>query len=347
MKNIFDVEQSKKLCAPNYPRGVKFIKRIVLDRSLVTYRDTDNVRVLKQKTDEIRPLMDSFTVNGYLHTQNPPTIKIDPDNSSRFIGLSGFHRDLASSLLGWKTMIYDVLEFENPKAEQLHKTQTNHHKCPALSMTEADVIKQLKEAVNNKIVANDDSELIIFLDELAADKTEKTRAKIFKKFRKHVGTSTTLMTYHSSGGASSTEEFAVKYSLPLNGDKRKVQTGKLGYANDTPTPKTSLVSAKKLSAEYGGEPVYFYTWIPDPKEAPALYRQREDCKKRFDDFMMEEYNFIQKLVEKCGMKLEIEDIKNQHPFKFGGFYAQDITPCSEKHGRPKEEGVVDIFGNPA
>lgn len=349
MKNIFDVELSKKLCPPNYAKGVHFKKRIVLDRSLVTYRDNDNVRTLKQKTQDVGKLIDSFSVNGFIHSRNPPTIQVDPDNPNRFIGLSGFHRDLAASLMGWKTMLYDVVECETPKAEILHKSYTNQtkdHICPAISMTEADYIKQIKTAVNTNVIKNNDDEVKSFLNELALDKTEKQKAKIFKKFRKHIGTSTTLVNYHSSGGACSTEEFAIKWNLPVNGDKRKIESGKLGYANDTPTPKTSLVSAKKLSEEYDGETVYFYTWIPDPKEAPALYRQREEHKQKFDEFMLQEYKFIQKLVEKCGVKLSIAEIEKHHPFKFGGFYAQDITPCAEKDGKPREEGIVDIKGNP-
>lgn len=346
-KPIFDIEKSKNLCPPTYPKGVLFKKRITVKLRDITFPSTGNPRVYQVKTNELGPLVDSFTVNGYIHTQSPPTVKVDPENKDRFIGLSGYHRSTAAKMLGWETMMVDVLEFDSPKDERVHKTQTNAHKTPFIPMTIEDYLKQIKEAIACNEIENDDTDIKLFIEEIAFDKTEKTKEKLFKKLRSHVSTSTTLLTYHTSKGASSTQEFAKKFNLPFDGDKRYKESGdKLAYMNHYSTPKTSLVSAKKLSKEYKGQDVLFYTWIETPKESPALERQRIDHLESFNKFMQEEYEFIQMIAEKCGAKLNIGDIAKYHPFKFAGFLAQDITPDASKGGRPREEGVVDVYGNP-
>jgi hypothetical protein len=346
MKPIFDVEKSKQLCPPLYSNGVTYRKRIVLPLDKITYPPTGNPRILKVKANELGPLEDSFTVNGYILSEPPPTIKIDPENLDRFIGLSGFHRSIVAKRIGWNTMMFDVLEFDSPKAERIHKNQTNNHKTPFIPMTIADYIKQVKEAISCNEIENEDKEVIQFIDLIALDKTDAQRKQIFNKFRKHVGTSTTLLQYHTGKGISSTQEFAEINNLPVDGDTRYVQTGKkLGYINSSSTPKTSLVSAKKLSFEYDGEDVLYYTWIETPKEAPALYAQREKHLEQFNNFMAQDCEFIQMIAKKCGHKLDITEIMKNHPFKFAGFLAQDITPDATKGGRPKEEGVVDINGN--
>lgn len=346
MKPVFDIQKSKELCPPAYyPKGVKFIKRIVLKRNIVTYGSNYNPRELQVKTNEIGPLLTSFTVNGFIHTQQPPTIKVDPNNPDRFIGLSGYHRGLTAELLGWETMVYDVLEFETPLDERKWRSISNHHKTPAISMTEDDIIKQLKEAIECKEIANDDAEIADLIDVIAADKTIPQRKKILKNLRLRVSESSTLRSYHNQGGSMSAEEFALKHNLPFDGDARYAQTNQLGYFNHSATPKTSLVGAKNKGMVYG-KPVYLYTWIEKPKAAPALYEQRKEHLESFKEFIRTDCIFVQHLAELCGVSLDLDLLIENHPFKFGGFLAQDLTPCIEKSGGAKEDGVVDVYGNP-
>jgi hypothetical protein len=349
MKTIFDVEKSKLLCPPAYEKsgkGIKFIKRIVVQIKEVTYPSTGNPRVLQVVTENLGPLLDSFTVNGYILTQSPPTVKVDPENPGRFIGLSGYHRITAAKILGWETMIFDVLEFDSPKCERVHKNTTNNHRLPHIAMTKEDIIKQIKEAITAKEIANNDSEISDFINEIADDKTEKTKKLIFKELRKRVSNSATLVNYHSKNGPSSIQEFAAKHNLACEGDNSYNQSGhKLAYMNHSASPKTTLISAKKLSKKHNNQEVLYYTWIEKPMEAPYLYTQRKEHLDRFNKFMEEECEFIQSIAERLGSKLNIEDILKIHPFKFGGFLPQDISPDASKGGLPKEEVLVNYLGN--
>ena len=186
----------------------------------------------------------------------------------------------------------------------------------------------------------------MLIDDLADDKTKATRANIFKKFRQHVSTSSTIRNYHTQGGSNSTEEFAQKYNLPYEGDGAYSSTGKLGYLTGIKTPKTALFDAKNRSMEYDGQEVEIYAWIKDnPKEAPAIYKQREDWIKKFNEFIKNDCEFIQYIVKKCGYDIPLTELIANHPVKFKGFMAQDISPDPYNGGKPKEEGIVDVHGN--
>lgn len=350
MKALFNVEESKIKCPPEklYPKGVRFKKRIVLTRGkngVVTYHKHLNPRVLHVMTDKVPELKDSFLVNGYDNTNAPPTVKVDPDNSNRFIGLSGYHRDAAAEQLGWDSMIYDVLEFDSPKDERVHRTTSNHHRFPFNVNTQDDIVKQVKEAIANKEIQNVDYEIKDLISLLAADKTPVVQKNIFKKFRSHVSASSTIRNYHTQGGQNSTKEFALEYNLPYEGDENYSKTGKLGYLTGIKTPKTTLYDAKKLSMDYNGKDVEIYSWIKDnPKEAPAIYKQREDWKTKFDEFIKQDCEFIKYIAEKCGYNIPLNKLIENHPVKFKGYMAQDISPNPLNNGNPNEQGLVDTFG---
>jgi hypothetical protein len=349
MKTLLDVQESLKQSPPKYPKGVTFKKRVVLKRGkngVVSYPPTNNPRQLDVVLSSVPDLRDSLSVNGYIYTCSPPTIKIDPNNKDRFVGLSGYHREAAAEQLGWETMIYDVLEFDSPLDERIHRTTSNHHRTPSLPNTVLDIVKQVKESVANNEIRNDDTDIKNLISILASDKTKKVQTQIFKKFREHISTSSTIRNYHTDGGDRSTIEFAEQHNIPFGGDARLAQTGKLGYITGIKTPKTTLYDAKKLSRAYGGKDVEIYAWIKDnPKEAPAIYSQREEWKLKFDEFILEDCKEIQFILKKLGFKVSLNDILAVHPLKFKGFLAQDISPNPLDNGNPKEFGVVDIHGN--
>ena len=93
--------------------------------------------------------------------------------------------------------------------------------------------------------------------------------------------------------------------------------------------------------------MYFYTWIAEPKEAPALYDQRKQHQQEFDNFILEDCEQIQYIAKKCGVDLDISELKKNHPFKFGAFCSQDITPITDKNGGPAEDGPVTWDGKSA
>jgi hypothetical protein len=349
MKTLLDVNKSLDLCPPSYPSGVIFKKRITAKRGkngIVTYPIDKNPREHHVILTKIPELRDSLLVNGYIYSCSPPTVKIDPNNKDRFIGLSGYHRDAAAEQAGWETMIYDVLEFQSPLDERKHKSTSNHHKTPSIPNTIMDIVKQVKEAVAEKEITNEDSDVKDLISVLAADKTKSAQTKIFNKFRTHVSSSSTLRNYHTEGGELSTEEFCILHNLPFGGDKFFDKTRKLGYVTGIKTPKTTLFDAKRLSQDYNGQEVEVYAWIQDnPKSAPAIYVQRQKWKDTFDKFIVDDCKSIQFLAKLSGYDISLDVLIKNHPVKFKGFLAQDISPDPMNGGKPKEEGVVDVNGN--
>ena len=349
MKTILDVQKSLEMCPPSYPKGVHFKKRIVTKRGKkgnVDYKMTLNPRQHHVHLSKVSEIRDSLLVNGYIYNCAPPTVKVDPDNKERFIGLSGYHRDAAAEAVDWDTMIYDVLEFDSPLDERKHKTVSNHHRTPFSTNTILDIVKQIKEAVEQNEIPNKDDEIKDLISILAADKTKAIQTQIFKKFRSHLPQSSTIRNYHTDGGSLSTEEFAKMYKLPYGGDASFDTTKRLGYMTGIKTPKTTLFDAKKLSAEYKGKDVEIYAWIQDnPKAAPAIYNQREKWLNTFNEFILEDCKSIQFIASLSGYDLDLNKLLKNHPVKFKGFMAQDISPDSFNGGNPKEDGVVDIYGN--
>jgi hypothetical protein len=349
MKPHFDVDLSLRLCPPNYTKGVRFKKRIVLNRGqdgVVTYNPIDNPRVMSVVQNKIPPLVDSFKVFGYRIDCSPPTIKVDPKNKNRFVGLTGFHRDAAAARLDWETMVYDIVEFDSPLDERIHVVSSNNNVLPAIPNTILDIVKQVKEALVNKEIENDDDAIRSLIESLASDKTKDAKSKIFKKLRDHISYSSTLRSYHTDGGENSTQEFAEKYNLPFEGDRRYLQSGKLGYITGIKTPKTTLFDAKNLSNTYGNIPVYIYAWIKDnPKEAPAIYKQRKYWLERFNQFVREDCEAMKNIMSAMNITVDVDKLVDNHPVKFGGFLAQDLTPDIFNGGNPKEDGLVDVNGN--
>lgn len=346
MKINFDIQKSLQLCPPKFDNGTKHLKRIVLNRDSVTYSATHQVRVYNVDTKKIPVLRDSFLVNGFLHSEPPPTIMVDPNNPKRYVGLSGWHRNAAAEQAEWESMIYDIVEFDSPKAKRIHMNITNHHKAPFIPVTLNDLVKQIKEAVTNKEITNNDKDVKDFIQIIASDKTENDRETIFKTFRRNISTSSNLLCYLSANtGDSSTGVYAEKYNLPYKGEGRYNQTGRLGYIFSQSTPKTALVESKKLYQKYGKE-VEFYAWISNPLEGKGLLDQRTKFLELFNKFIMDDCESIHFFMNQLGYNVSLKEIIDNHPVKFKGFLHQDISPDPFNNGKPKEQGIVDVHGNP-
>jgi len=345
MKALFDTKSSLEQCPPIFSDGVTWKKRIVLPRNLVSYLKQYNPRELNIVSEKIPALRDSFIVNGFINSCPPPTIKVDPNNKDRFIGLSGYHRNIAAEQAEWHTLIYDVVEFDSPKDERIHRVVTNHHKTPFTENTNDDIVKQTREAVANGEVLNDDDEIKQFISIIASDKTAKDQKIIYKKVRRHTLLSATLLTYHSGNGENSTKEFALKYNIPYRADAAYEQLDELGYITVEKHPKIMLHDAKKLSDEYDGKEISIYAYIKSPLGAPKLYKQRKEYKETFEKFIMDDCRLEQSKMARMGIDVNLDVIIKNHPIKFKGFLAQDISADPLNNGNPKEQGVVDVYGN--
>ena len=353
LRAYFDVDLSLKLCPPKNPTDRfgkvigRWLKRIVINRKWVSYDINANPRVYNIKPENVIKIRDSFEVNGFMLGQRPPGIKVDPNDKDRYVGLSGFNRDAAAGALGWETMIYDVYEFDSPKAERIYRSASNHHKTPHTDMTKMDIVKEVNAAIRNKEIPNDETNIRDFVEELASDKTEQVRKTIFKTVMKANGSSDSIRLYHDSGsGENSLQQLAENLNLPFKGDKRYAQTKKLGYIISSATQKTTLYDAKKLSKEYNWQNVEFRAHIEEAKETPAIYNQRVDWQEKNTEFLRVDAEFVQEIMRRCGFKCSIDTILKHYPFDFKGFAPQVVTPDEKKGGRPIEETTVDAYGNP-
>ena len=351
VKVHFDIELSKKLCPPKDPtdrsgkKNGRFIKRIVIKRDLVSYDKNANPRVHNIKPENVIKIRDSFEVNGFILTESPPGIEVDSNDPNRYIGLSGYNRNEAAGALGWDVMIYDVYEFDSPKARRIYRSSSNHHRTSHTDMTKSDIVKEVNLAIRNKEIENDKTSIHELVEELAADKTQQIRLTIFKTVMKANGSSDNIRLYHDSGsGEASLLKLAEELNLPVKGDKRHAQTKKLGYLISSATQKTTLYDAKKLSQEYNWQNVEFRAHIEEAKETPAIYKQREDWQQKYNNFLRVDAEFVQEVMKRCGFKCDIDTILAKYPFQFKGFAPQVITPDANKGGRPTEETIVDAYG---
>ena len=345
MKVLFNEQESLRLAPPKYPKGIKFVKRIVLNRDKVTYPKEKNPRVLNLVAEKIPEIRDSFLANGYVHTCQPPTVKVDPNNKNHFIGLSGYHRNAAAEQANWDTMIYDVLEFDSPLSERTHRIVTNHVFTPSSPNTTEDLVKQVKEAVANNEIPDIENEIKSFIDIIAADKPESTRQKIYKRFKESRSPSDTLLCYHSGTGENSTAAYAKKQGLPYGGKANWKTTGRFGYITKESTPRITLHDAKVLSRRNGDVMIEIYGYISSPIDGQALLRQRKEYKESFDKFIENDCLMIQHYLSFFDVHVPLIDIVKRHPVKLIGFLPQDITPDSTNGGLPKEQGIVDVDGN--
>lgn len=344
-KQYFDIDESLRLSPPKYGKGVRFIKRIVLNRNDVTYSKQHQVRVLAIEESKITEIRDSFDVRGWVHNQPVPTIKVDPTNKSRFTGTSGWHRNAAANSAGWETMIYDVLEFDSPRAERVHMNSTNPAGLPFVPVTKQDLVKQIKEAVNNKEILNDDVDIKLFIREIASHQTDKYHDNIYANFRQHMSHSATLLVYRCVGNDDgTTKSYSETFNLPFKGDSRFNQTKQLGFITSESSPKTALYTAKLLYKDYAGVKTKFFGFIDKPIENPKLNDQRKKFLEEFNDFILKDCLATQFHLEQLGYDVDINKILKSHPVVFAGFLHQDISPDAMNDGKPLEYGIVDVNG---
>ena len=98
-KIMFDVNKSLAECPPEiyysqlgvdgkplFP-GIHHKKRIVLNRSLVTFRDEDQIRELDAGEDRVDVVQWSYKNVGFLYNKIPQAIIVDPNDPNRLIGV--------------------------------------------------------------------------------------------------------------------------------------------------------------------------------------------------------------------------------------------------------------------
>jgi hypothetical protein len=346
VKPHFDVEKSLKMCPPRQFKGARFVKRIVTSRDKITFPENEQTRVLSVKQDNVSQIRDSLEINGWIHTEQPPFGYVDPNKKDRLVGISGFNRNAAMSQLEWTTTIFDVYEFDSPLAKRIAKTSANQHRTPFSPNTKEDLIKQVICAIKENEIDDNEKSILELIDVIADDKPSKEKKNIYDSVMKRKGGSDTIRTYHTGKGEYSTQEIAIDLKLPYKGDVHYKLSGELGYIGNIKTPKTTLFDAKVMSNSYNNAKVSFIGFIDKPGEQPKIYEQRKQFKESFSAFIRQDAKFVLHFLKLYGVKTTLDDVISNYPIHFKGFLPQVITPDSNKGGRPKEENLVDVMGNP-
>jgi hypothetical protein len=291
----------------------------------------------------------TFELNGYIHTEYPPIVVENPIHTRielEYDGLIGHTRDQTLRELSVTHMIYDVYKFDSPLAKRLFNGAGNQVKTPKTQHTKNDIVMQTLKAIDASEIGNDDDEIIWFIDVVASDKSKKERKSIFDSVRGHKSQYSNLLTYHCGEGLNSTSEAAKKFNIPYKGDANHAKTNKLGYIPPYANPITSFAGAKKLIKKYGFQDIEFHFFIPKPKQAPALYEQREEHEMEFDSAVVDEAWWLQMMMEQFGTKKSLEEIIKKLPYKKKGWLPCYLNADPSKGGNPNEETIVDKNGNP-
>ena len=334
-----DLQRSKEQSSSNYPDGVIFKKRIRTLRSNCTWKQDQLFRVDVNNLHNVRQLEESYKVYGILYDEPVQVVMVDPDNKDRFIGVTGHHRNEAQENLGWDYAIYDVVEFKKPIDRITFGAISNQHKPRAASTIE-DIVKMIAMAVGDGergYLPNDDVSIKAFIDIIAKDRTEFKRRFIFRKYR-------TIKSKFDSMkplDGEKANELAGSLEVPYGGDKNYGDSGEYGYVKDTGGYKSVMHDGLKLWLR-DDKDIVVTGYITHPKPS-NLYKKRKSWKEDIDNMN----NFLYSVAAKL-TNMKVEDIKklNKSPFNYGGFLPQVVTNDPKQGGLPKENGIVDVNGQP-
>ena len=235
---MFDVNKSLAECPPEiyysqlgvdgkplFP-GIHHKKRIVLNRSLVTFRDEDQIRELDAGEDRVDVVQWSYKNVGFLYNKIPQAIIVDPNDPKRFIGVVGFGRDEAQENLGWETAVYDVIEYDKPidiEAFKVNAKDDLDH-VPAFPNTKATIIKSVVNAIG-KVIEDDDDAILVYLKRIARSKPNWHESILSTIRKEHISRWPTMKAFSTSQA----KKEAIRLGLPHEGNKNK-KTTSLGYA---------------------------------------------------------------------------------------------------------------------
>lgn len=356
MKLALNIEESLKNCPPTknpaylrLPDDIRsqcvFLGRKILPTKQVDYSVENQTRVLKVKQDKVGEIRSSFEVSGFVHTEYPPAIK-PSERKNFYVGLVGHTRNQVFSELDVSHMMYDMWGFTSPLAERLFNGCHNQVFTPREPHSKQDIIFQILEAIEKNEIPNTDVAIRDMIKILAADKTEKERKTIFKKVRENKSKFSHIATYHSGEGTNSTSEFAKKYNVPYKREANYESTGKLGYIPPYSKPVTNVYNSKMQMTDENNLLDYYFTFYVSNPTPGTLKQKRKVILQEFNDMLLHEATFIKLIMDKIGVDVDKDKILNALPWHYSGFLAQDMQPIPEKYGRMKEEGVVDVDGNP-
>lgn len=331
----FDVDRSLKESPPNYPKGVRFVKRIVTKRDNVDWSKKYQPKVNIYDAKGVSNLKISYQEHGYLYNEQVQIVTPSTTSDKEFEGVGGFKRDTAQEALEWSHTIVDVVEFDTPLIRRIFSFETNHVFAPRMGNTKTDIVYGVEQAVaHDGLDSTDDAAIKDFIERAAADFSKAERETVFKSYRKKVSKFKNMKPYDSALAKAE----AIRLNIQYGGKKNKNVQG-LAYVKEHGDSKTLYWDGLKLSLKYGGAKVTVYGYIADPKPDTLTY-ERKEWLKRFNT--MNDFHYI---VASQTTDVDLAKVRmgGWTPFVFGGFLPQDITPVGSDN-QPTENGLVDENG---
>jgi hypothetical protein len=355
VKINFDIEKSLKENSPTsyynqtdsqgmrlFPKGVRFVKRIVINRNLVTFRVKDNIREEDAGEERVNGIVASFKEKRYLYNKAVPAIIVDPNSPKRYLGVSGFGRDAAHEILGWESCLYDILEFDTPYDLEVFKNNSNNDDDHifAAPNTNTTTIKSVVHSLYNKWFPDTDEAILAFIKDITRGKSNAYQEGLLNTIRKeHISRWPTMKSLSSSRA----KVLAKELNLPFDGDKNP-KTESLGYVRKFTSKKGFLYDGMEMSRKNGYQDVSLTTWIDEPKPT-TLTASRKEIYHKILGIESMVHGWISHIID-----MPIEEVqkrsKDRFPLKFNGFFAQNEEIDDTKGGLPMEEGVVDVDGTP-
>ena len=231
------VQDSLEVCPPIQYRGGRFLGRYIIPDTFVRYNPEEQPRDKSNDADHVNDLVNSYEVQGYMISANPPIASFDEQSIdlTQLRGQSGFNRKESREKFGQEVAIYDVYEWESRLAEVIARNQANHHQNPQLSQTKHDYLKEVCNAVHGNVIPADADAINDFVDEIASDKTAKIRTWIKKTALNNCQVYPNFRTYNSTGtGKDTLKGFLISQGYPKQGiegrdDKALEEQGCITY----------------------------------------------------------------------------------------------------------------------
>jgi len=335
MKIIFDREKSLKLSPPTYPVGIKQNKRLIINTGNLV-KDAQ-IRVLSLNIDNTDEIIKSLKVNDWLYTTPVPVVT--PTEKGMYRLICGYNRLQALTELGITSMIVDVVEGSPLRIHQ-YSYESNHVRNPRAANTIQDLVKGVKDAINDDLLVNDDDIVKSFIDVIAADKLPKIKKKIFDDFRKAIRRpGDSIKVYNKALVKEEAENLKIQYG----GSKNKTITSHLGYITHYGLDKSimrdgisSLFKAKGVINK-----IMLYAYVDNP-DAIGLASQRQDVLDNITKVKKEWIEHYSHMLGKTTKQIEKDLV---WPFEFGGFLPQNETKNPKNEGKPMESTLVDVNGD--
>ena len=349
MKLYLDLNKSLKECPPQvyytqsdsngnklFP-GVKHIKRLVLNRDLVSFKLDEQIREQDAGEDRVEKLIPSYRNHGFIYSKAPQAIMVDPSDPNRFSGVAGFGRNEAQNALGIKHIIYDVLEFDTPRHLAMFKANSNDTSdhVPATPNTKNTLVKCVKVAIENKLIKDDDVEIMKYIKEICRSRPDWHKSILSNIRTQYFPSCRTMRAWNTEAAKKYAEEHEIQYE----GRKNK-KVSELGYVRKFTTQKNVFWDSMILSAKNNWQKVGLVTWVDEPNPA-TLYGDR---KKIEEEFAKMEDVFQDWTSKYLDMPLDEvrEKGKGRFPLELKGFLPQDIAPNPENGGLPTEDKLVKL-----